>query len=338
MERDIKIGILDQSVVRTNATPRAAVQETIDTAIFAEDLGFHRFWISEHHNSKFIAGSTPEVLLARLGAETSNIRLGSGGIMLPNHSAFKVAENFRMLEALYPGRIDLGMGRAPGGDQTSANLLNPSNTFQEEDYINQIQHINQFFKDDARVNSGAIYAVPQVETTPQQWILSSSGGSAKIAADLGLNLAVAKFINGSISPSVVETYRKNFIATEDKPEPKALVSSFVMCGETEEEANQMRKYIDYILLQFDKGNYQELPAFEDIRNHNFTSFEKQRLHYNAGRLISGTPDRVREKISALAKDFDVDEVIISTISFDRDLRFRSFELVAEAFNMINVEV
>ncbi|WBL22506.1 LLM class flavin-dependent oxidoreductase [Zunongwangia sp. HRR-M8] len=338
MKRDLKIGILDQSVVRTNATPRAAVQETIDTAVFADNLGFHRFWISEHHNSKFIAGSTPEVLLARLGAETSKIRLGSGGIMLPNYSSLKVAENFRMLEALYPGRIDLGMGRAPGGDHTSTSLLNPSNTFQKEDYISQLQHINQFFKDDASVNSESIYAMPQVETTPQQWILSSSGDSAKIAADLGLNLAVAKFINGSISPGVVENYRKNFIPTENKPEPKALVSSFVMCGETEEEVNQMRKYIDYILLQFDKGNYQELPPFEDIKNHNFTSFEKQRLHYNSGRIISGTPDRVQEKISSLANDFDVDEVMISTMSFSKDLRFRSFELVAEAFNMINIEV
>lgn len=330
---DIKLGILDQSVVRTDSSAISAVQETIETAILAEKLGYHRFWISEHHNSTFIAGSTPEVLMARLGAETSQIRLGSGGIMLPNHSAFKVAENFRMLEALYPGRIDLGIGRAPGGDGISASLLNPSNTFQEEDYIKQLQHLDHFFKDNAQVNASPIYAIPQVKTIPQQWILSSSGGSAKLAADLGLNLAVAKFINGSVSPNVVESYRKHFTPTEDRPEPKALISSFVMCGETEDEANQMRKYIDYILLQFDRGNYQNLPAFEDIRNHRFTSFEKQRLHYNAGRIISGTPDRVKEKIVNLVKDFDVDEVIISTMSFNKELRLRSFELVAEAFSM-----
>jgi len=330
---DLKLGILDQSVVRTNSTAAAAIQETIETAILAENLGYQRFWISEHHNSTFIAGSAPEVLMARLGAETSQIRLGSGGIMLPNHSAFKVAENFRMLEALYPGRIDLGIGRAPGGDGISANLLNPSNTFQEESYIQQLQHLNHFFKDNAQVNNSPIYAIPQVKTSPQQWILSSSGGSAKIAADLGLNLAVAKFINGSISPNIVASYRKHFRPTEDRQEPKALISSFVICGETEEEANQMRKYIDYILLQFDKGNYQNLPEFEDVRNHQFTSFEKQRLHYNAGRLISGTPDRVKEKIINLAKDFDVDEVIISTMSFNKELRLRSFELVAEAFSL-----
>ena len=331
--KDIKLGILDQSIVRTDSTARAAVQETIETAILAENLGYQRFWISEHHNSTFIAGSAPEVLMARLGAETSQIRLGSGGIMLPNHSAFKVAENFRLLEALYPGRIDLGIGRAPGGDGISAKLLNPSSTFQEEDYIQQLQHLNHFFKDNALVNNSPVYAIPQVKTIPEQWILSSSGGSAKIAANLGLNLAVAKFINGSVSPNVVESYRKNFKPTEENPKPKALISSFVMCGKTEEEANQMRKYIDYILLQFDKGNYQNLPEFENIRNHQFTSFEKQRLHYNAGRIISGTPDRVKEKITNLARDFEVDEVIISTMSFNKELRLRSFELVAEAFSM-----
>ena len=330
---DIKLGILDQSIVRTSSTAGEAVKETIETAILAENLGYHRFWISEHHNSTFIAGSAPEVLMARLGAETSQIRLGSGGVMLPNHSAFKVAENFRMLEALYPGRIDLGIGRAPGGDGVSAKLLNPSSTFQEDDYIQQLQQLNHFFRDHALVNNSPVYAIPQIKTIPQQWILSSSGGSARIAADLGLNLAVAKFINGSVPPSVVDRYRKHFKPTEDQQEPKALIASFVMCGETEEEANQLRKYIDYILLQFDKGNYQSLPEFEDIRNHQFTSFEKQRLHYNAGRIISGTPDRVKEKITNLAKDFEVDEVIISTMSFNKELRLKSFELVAEAFSI-----
>ena len=159
---DLKLGILDQSIVRTNSTARAAVQETIETAILAENLDYHRFWISEHHNSTFIAGSAPEVLMARLGAETSQIRLGSGGVMLPNHSAFKVAENFRMLEALYPGRIDLGIGRAPGGDGVSAKLLNPSSTFQEDHYIQQLQQLQQFFRDHALVNHSPVYAIPQL--------------------------------------------------------------------------------------------------------------------------------------------------------------------------------
>lgn len=330
---NLKIGILDQSVVRKDATPAQAIQETIETIKLAEKLGYSRFWISEHHNSKFIAGSAPEVLLARLGAETTRIRIGSGGIMLPNHSAFKMAENFRLLEALYPGRIDLGIGRAPGGDRVSATLLNPSNDFKEEDYIKQIEHLNHFFKDEAGTSQGRIYAIPQVKTIPEQWILSSSGGSAKIAAEKGLNLAVAKFINGFVTPDVVARYREAFIPTSTNPKSNALLSIFVMCGETEEEANRMRKYIDYILLQFDLGKFQEYPDFDTIDNHKFTSFEKERLHYNAKRIISGTPHVVKEKIGNLATEFGVDEIIVSTMSFSKELRLRNFELLAEAFDL-----
>ena len=141
MERKLKLGILDQSIVREGSTARDAVQETIETVKLAEQLGYTRFWISEHHNASSIAGSTPEVLLVKLADETNHIRIGSGGIMLPNHSALKVAENFRMLETLFPGRIDLGMGRAPGSDQLTARILNPANDFSEESYLLQLTHL-----------------------------------------------------------------------------------------------------------------------------------------------------------------------------------------------------
>jgi len=151
----MKLGILDQSAVRNGASAAEAVAETIETAILAEHLGYSRFWVSEHHNSSFIAGSAPEVLMVRLADSTRHIRVGSGGIMLPNHSAFKVAENFRMLEVLFPGRIDLGMGRAPGGDRVSSMLLNPSNDFLEESYITQ--HISSTFSKIRPVLSMGLY-------------------------------------------------------------------------------------------------------------------------------------------------------------------------------------
>lgn len=329
----IKLSILDQSVVRNGATAAEALQETIETAKLAEKQGYYRFWVSEHHNSKFIAGSAPEILISRLGAETHKIRLGSGGIMLPNHSAFKVAENFRMLEALYPNRIDLGMGRAPGGDRLSAHLLNPSNDFKEQDYITQLEHLQHFFTDTAATKQGNIYAVPRAETIPQQWILSSSGGSAKIAARLGLGLSVAKFINGFVKPNVVEEYRKNFKPSSASDKPQAFVSAFVMCGETEEIAAKMRKYIDYILLQFEQGNFQDYPEFSVIEKYEFSPMEEERLRVNSGRIISGTPDSVKSQLEKLAADFDVDEVMISTMSYSKELRLRSFELIAEAFSL-----
>src|SRR5215210_2833378 len=147
MTRKIKLSILDQSIVREGSTARDAIEETIATAKLAEALGYERFWVSEHHNAASIAGSAPEVLMVKLADETENIRIGSGGIMLPNHSALKVAENFRMLETLFPGRIDLGMGRAPGSDRITASVLNPANDFSEESYLRQLSHLQSFFQD-----------------------------------------------------------------------------------------------------------------------------------------------------------------------------------------------
>ncbi|NBA88408.1 MsnO8 family LLM class oxidoreductase [Emticicia sp. CRIBPO] len=329
----IKLSVLDQSVVSYQATAKQAIDQTIATAKLAEKLGYHRFWVSEHHNSTRIAGSTPEVLMVKLADETKHIRIGSGGIMLPNHSALKVAENFRMLETLFPGRIDLGMGRAPGTDRLTSSLLNPSNDFSEGNYLEQLNHLQHFFRDTAETEHGPILAVPQAVSVPQQWILSSSGGSSQIAAKFGLGLAVAKFINGFVTPSVVDTYRKSFRPSASFEKPHALLSIFVICGETEEKAREMRKYMDYIFVQFEKGNFQDFGDPESIKKYQFTLPELDRLRYNSGRIISGTPDQVKEKLTQLANDFDVDEIIISTMTDNATDRFRSFELLSEAFGL-----
>jgi len=331
--KNIKIGILDQSIVRHGATAREALLETVETVELAEKLGYNRFWVSEHHNSPAIAGSAPEVLMVKLADATQHIKIGSGGIMLPNHSTFKMAENFRMLEALFPGRIEMGMGRAPGGDRVSAMLLNPSNTFREEDYLTQLDHLQHFFRDTAATEHGKIYAIPQAESIPQQWILSSSGGSAKIAAQKGLGLAIAKFINGNVPPEVVKIYRDHFQPSESLQQPKVLLSSFVMCGENERIAANMRKYMDYNLVQFEKGNFGKRPSIKEVEAYEFSDYEQQRITANANRIISGTPDKVKAELEQLTIDYDVDELVITTMSYDKQLRLKSFELIAEAMRL-----
>lgn len=328
---NLKLGILDQSIVTRNKTAKQALDETIATAKLAERLGYHRFWVSEHHNSSFIAGSAPEILMVKLADVTTRIRIGSGGVMLPNHSAYKVAENFRLLETLFPGRIDLGMGRAPGGDRISASLLNPSNDFSEERYLTQLEHLQHFFNDTAATQHGPVLAVPQAATIPGQWILSSSGGSSRIAARFGLGLAVAKFINGFVTPDTVETYRKHFTPSPQFPRPQALLSVAVLCGETEETAADMRKFLDFVYLQFEKGNFNDFGDETYIRNYHFSAHELERVRYNSGRVISGTKDRVKEQLTRLADEFGVDEIIVTTMSPDVEKRRRSFELLAEAF-------
>ncbi|MCF2491366.1 LLM class flavin-dependent oxidoreductase [Dyadobacter sp. CY347] len=331
--KHIQLGVLDQSVVRQGATVQDAINETIATAKLAEELGYTRFWVSEHHNSTFIAGSTPEVLMVKLADSTNHIRIGSGGIMLPNHSALKVAENFRMLETLFPGRIDLGMGRAPGTDRITSSLLNPSNDFSESSYLRQLEHLQHFFRDTAGTERGFIYAAPQSPTIPMQWILSSSGGSSNIAARFGMGLAVAKFINGFVKPDVIETYRKNFRPSDQYAEPHALLSVFVLCGETEEKALEMRKMMDYILIEFEKGKFGPFPDVATVRKYKFTEGELERIRYNSGRIVSGTKEDVKEQLTKLANDFDVDEIVISTMADSNENRIRSFELISEAFNL-----
>lgn len=337
--RKIKLSVLDQSIVRKAGSASQAIAETIEIAKLTDQLGYSRFWVSEHHNSTMIAGSVPELLMVKLADETNRIRIGSGGIMLPNHSALKIAESFRMLETLFPGRIDLGMGRAPGSDRITASLLNPSNTFSEESYLQQLEHLQAFFKDEAGTQYGPVLAVPQSATIPQQWILSSSGGSSSIAARFGLGLAVAKFINGFAAPDMVQLYRKKFQPSASFSKPHALLAIQVLCADTEEKAAQLRKASDYVLLQFEKGHFEPIGGYEEIKDYQFSPMELERIRINSGRLISGTPARVKEQLTRLADDFDIDEIIVSCMAFSHEDRRHSFELLAEAFELkSNAEV
>lgn len=333
MRRKIKLSILDQSIVRKGGTAKQAVEETIATAKLAERLGYSRFWVSEHHNSTMIAGSVPEVLMVKLADETNHIRIGSGGIMLPNHSALKVAENFRMLEVLFPGRIDLGIGRAPGGDRITAALLNPSNNFSEDSYLSQLDHLQAYFTDKAATKYGPLLAVPQAPTIPLRWILSSSGGSALIAAKYGLGLVIAKFINGFASSEMVERYRENFQISEQFPEPQEMLSVSVLCAETEEKALQLRKLSDYFLLQFERGIIQPIGSYEEIKDHQFLMMERERIQYNSGRIVSGNKEHVKDQLTKLADEFDVDEIMVTTMTYSYEDRIRSFELLAKVFEL-----
>jgi luciferase family oxidoreductase group 1 len=329
----IRLSILDQSIVPKGSTAQQAIARTIQLVKLAEASGFHRFWVSEHHNSPMIAGSAPELLMVRLANETRSIRIGSGGIMLPNHSALKVAENFRLLETMYPGRIDLGMGRAPGGDRITAIMLNPSNNFLEETYLQQLEYLQAFFHDEAATQYGPILAVPQSATVPSPWILSSSGGSALIAAKMGMGLAVAKFINGFAGRDIVEDYEKAFKPSREFSEPHTLLAISVLCAETAEKARQLRKLADYTLLQFEKGNFREMVAYKDIQDYVFSPAEMERIRFNSGRIVSGTPEEVKRQLLELAAELRVQEIMITSMTHSHHDRIRSFELLAEVFEL-----
>jgi luciferase family oxidoreductase group 1 len=330
----LPISILDQSIVRKGGTATQAIAETIETAKLAEQLGYHRFWVSEHHNTAMIAGSSPEILMVKLADETNTIRVGSGGIMLPNHSALKVSENFRMLETLFPGRIDLGMGRAPGGDRITASLLNPSNTFSEDMYVKQLDHLQAYFRDEAATLYGPLLAMPQCSGTPQQWILgSSAGGSSLIAAKHGMGLVIARFINSHAGAEIAQQYRQNFVPSEQFPKPRVILATGVLCTDTEEKAKKLRKLADYNLLKFEKGRFEPIGSADDIIDYEFSEEELARIEHNKERVISGTPEKVKVQLTKLVEEFSADELMITTMTHLKEDRFLSISLIAEAFNL-----
>ncbi len=328
--KNIRLSVLDQSPVRKGVTAEQAVKETAELARYTDKLGYHRFWISEHHNTGSLAGSTPEVLLAYLGSQTKNIRIGSGGVMMPNHSALKVAENFRMLEALFPGRVDLGMGRAPGTDRLTASVLNPSNQFSEQDFINQLYDLLNYFHDrsDPGTPQSKIRAIPQVQTVPDMWLLSSSGESGLFAAHFGMGLSFAHFINPIGGPQAVTAYREKFKPSEDQAKPAASVAIFVFCSEDEEKIKRHQAVMDFRFNQFEQGKGIVPIAYEDIKDVTYTINEQERIMHNRKRVITGTPPQMKVKLSQLAAEYNVDEIIAVTITESFDDRLESYRLLA----------
>jgi luciferase family oxidoreductase group 1 len=334
--KHIRLSVLDQSPVRKGVTPEQAIQETAELARYADQLGYTRFWVSEHHNTGSLAGSTPEVLLAYLGSQTKNIRIGSGGVMMPNHSALKVAENFRMLEALFPGRVDLGMGRAPGTDRLTAAMLNPSNQFSEQDFINQLYDLNNYFHDrgDPGTPLSKVRAIPQIQTVPDMWLLSSSGESGLFAAHFGMGLSFAHFINPIGGPEAVARYRDRFQPSEDRAEPAASVAIFVFCSEDEEKIRQHQALMEFRFNQLEQGKGILPVSYEDIKDIDYTVHELERMIHHRKRIIAGKPVEIKQKLTKLADDYDVDEIIAVTIAEDFGDRLKSYQYLAEQFGLV----
>lgn len=331
----IKLSILDQSPVPTGSNSREAVEFTVRLAQEAERLGYTRFWVSEHHDTRALAGSTPEVLITHLAAKTETIRIGSGGVMLPHYSAYKVAENFRMLEALYPNRIDLGLGRAPGG-MPRATMALQEGKLQRADYEQQIDDLIAYITDTVPKDHRfpGLKATPLVKTVPHMWLLGSTNGSASIAAQKGTAFSFAHFINGDGGEKSVQLYKQHFQPSILYDEPKASVAIFVFCAETDEEADLIASSLDLSLLFAVTGQRSPgMPSIEMAQSYNYTPYERKFIEENRKRMIVGSPKTVKAQIEALAEAYDTDEVIVVTNAHQFEHRLRSFELLAEAFEL-----
>ena len=334
-EQPLRLSVLDQSPIISGHTPQQAVHETIRLVKAAERLGYHRYWLAEHHAIAALADPCPEILLARVAAETSTIRVGTGGILLPYYSPLKVAEQFRMLEALYPGRIDLGIGRAPGGDRMTALAMGEGRYPGAEHFPEQVQFLVAYLDDALPPEHpfAGVKAMPAGATAPQVWLLGSSDYSGALAAQLGLRFAFAHFISADGGDGVMRDYKGRYQASRREPAPHSLLCAFVICADTEGEAGRLAASIDLRRLNMDHGVNAPVPTLEEAARYPYTEADRRRIAHHRRRVVLGAPAQVRARLLEMRSQFEADELMVITITGDYDSRLKSYELLAEAFDL-----
>ena len=318
----LKLSILDQSPISEGMDAKTALDNTVNLAKFADENGYSRFWVSEHHGSKAFASASPEIFISSLAGQTKNIKLGTAGILLSHYSPFKIAEQMSLLSALHPNRIDLGIGRALGGDQKIIKLLHsdPAKAFERYDEL--IELLNR--------NSAAVKVVPETEHKPELWVLGSSVSSAKFAAERGLRYSFASFINAEQLMQALQTYHQYFTPSKYLEKPYTNLSLFALCAEEEKKANELAKVAEEWLVN-SLLHKKDLPFPQKSEDSSITeSFPAQMLikmfrEYSA----IGSPYQVIEKLKTMKQNLMIDEFTIVTITHDQKDKTNSYKLIAE---------
>lgn len=344
-----KLSILDQSPIISGHTPVEAIAATVELAQAADQLGYERYWLAEHHGLNALADPCPEILLARLGSVTKHIRIGTGGILLPYYSPFKVAEQFRMLEALFPGRLDLGIGRAPGGDLRTAQAVMGSTTggsYNAAEYFpEQVMELIGLLDGvlPAEHPHAEVVLQPQGETAPQIWVLGSSDFGGAMAADMGLRFAFAHFINAHSGAPVAQAYRGDFRpaahAAQTRgavtPAPYSAVAVFAIAAETQAQADELAMSVDVRRLQMAYGINAPIATVEEAkaRAQHYAPRDLAIIERERPRAVIGTPDKVAAHIREIEARFGADEVVVLGVAASYQARLKSYELLAREFGL-----
>lgn len=335
---NIPLSVLDLSPVDTGSSSRQALQNTIRLAQLADSLGYTRYWVAEHHNSSMTASATPELLIGYIAQATEHIRVGSGGMMLPNHASLKVAETFRFLEAMHPGRIDLGIGRAPGTDPKTALALRRSREVAgTDDFLGQLMELFAF----AGERGGfpvmhpfkAVQAMPGDVTLPPVWLLGSSDYSAQASAALGLGFAFAHHINPALAIPAIDLYRTEFRPSERLQQPKVILTTSVVCADTNERAEELATSMGLAWVRLVSGRSGPLPSPEEAKAYHYTAAEQAIVRDYRARQTVGTPTVVRERLLKLLAQTDADELMLTAMMYGYENRARTYELIADAFEL-----
>ena len=328
----LRLGILDQAPISEGSTGSEALHNSIDLARLTDSLGYHRYWVAEHHGTPMLACASPEALIGPIAAATSRLRVGSGGVMLPHYSPLKVAEAFSMLSGLFPGRIDLGIGRAPGTDSTTAIALQRDRRhLAPDDFPDQLVELLAYLGGSLPPDHpfARLATLPGRPHVPEPWLLGSSPQSGIWAAELGLPYALADFIQPG-GAAIAARYREQFTPSEWGAKPRVIVAGWVLCAETDAEAERLAASHRMAFILLRRGQLVPVPPVETALR--FLAGEREAQP--AGRRgIIGSPETVRRGVEALAREYGAEEVLIVTITHDHADRRRSYELIAEAFGL-----
>lgn len=337
----VKLSILDYAQIDEGRSNQEAIEDSVKLAKEAEQLGFHRFWVAEHHNVPAFASSSPELLMMHLANNTSTIKIGSGGIMLPHYSPYKIAENIRMLQAAHPNRIDLGFGNSPGVSDIQAALNEHKERLSsKEQAIKDLKHyLTDDKQEDFRFKN--ITANPDVDEIPEFWTLSMSIKSAKFAAEQGIAYCHGFFPYGADkdeqlrkAKKAVEVYRENFKPSSIMDEPKVMYSFFAAISDTEGLAEAVAKSIDlWMLGQNNFTRFKEIPSVETAKTYTPNEKEQEQIELNRSRLIVGTSESVKDQLDFITNELNADEILLCTIMPGIDNRINGIKELAKAYQL-----
>lgn len=330
---DMKLSILDQAPISSNQTAREALMESVNLAIAGEKLGYTRYWIAEHHSLPGLACPAPEVMLSYIGAQTKTIRIGSGAVLLPHYKPYKVAEVFHMLATLFPGRIDVGIGRAPGGSAEATNALNDHFLQQVWKMPEKVEDLIRFFEDDYITNEGKVKlsASPVPPLAPEPWLLGTGKKSAALAADKGVPYAFGLFMSDEDGTEIIKKYREAFQARKEGDQPKVLLTVSVICAETTEKAEELALSPLIWSLQKRSGRGHGLvPSIKEAKDYILDPQEKDTFDKMKEKMIIGNPAEVKAKLTGLTEKYEADELMLVTITHSPEAKRKSYQLIAEA--------
>ena len=325
----MKISVVDQSPIFSNSSADQAIKDTRELAKYCDSLGLNRFWLAEHHGSSSFAGCSPEILIPSLASETESIRIGSGGVMLMHYSPYKVAENFRLLESLFPNRIDLGLGRAPGSDAYQAGALAyGSKTTGPEFFPTKMNDLKSFLEGSVSSTEAfeSVNVTPGLGELPEVWLLVSSRQGAEYAAHFGLPMALAYFIDPSCI-DLADVYRDNFQPSIFADKPKISVGVFSICADTDKEAEELSLSAAAWRLNSQKGIFGTFPTLEEAKD----SINGDLARTNDNRTFVGTAQTIREKLQPILNKVEPEELKIITICEPFSARVRSYDLIKQSF-------